>query len=622
MLSTIFGPDTTRKLAPHELTALPATWMTAACMDTRFRRLSGWLGLARCETMPSAWTCRIAARPGIYGIRPLAVDANTNPAHATFQMFYFPSANDPMVDAISLAAAIAATRPNAAQWIRDFPAHPSPSAAFVIADMHLALTQPDHGIGLSFSADITRQVIATDGIATSDGKWLITPGSREENLPTFEIARDLFRVLVAGVAAATGRAPDSPSRATTPAITWQRTTDGGITPLNETPDGHLTECVTWNMETHVLCPEITTPADPAPYRLARVAAGVEPPDASEIHASERPQLVVLSGFLGSGKTSFLNQFIEFQAAHDQLVAVIQNELGATGVDAKMLEGDESVLAIDAGCVCCTLAGGLTKGIRRLIDSINPEIIVLETTGLANPMNMRNEFHEIDDLAELIAVVAVVDAARFWASLSASDVASDQIAAADTIILNKCDLVDDATRTAITDDIHRRNPQARIIEAEFGRVNPTALSEGLSRHAMESPAATTPCSCGCTDPSHEHKHEHEHEHHHHHEHGAVTHLDEGFSAIRLPLHTLISRKELYRRLAACPPEVFRVKGIARFADTNVPQVVQYVPGQYGCEPAYKADNDPPFLLVIGQHLDEQAVRRHWHGLIEDEAHVSV
>ncbi|WP_337997812.1 CobW family GTP-binding protein [Oleispirillum naphthae] len=634
MLSAIFGPDPTRRLAAHDLAALPATWMTAACMDGRFRRLSGWLGFGWCTSAPKSWTCRLAAYKGVFGVLPVAANADAEPAAAAFRLFYFPAADDPLLDSFSLSAAIAASAPEALAWIRDFPSRPEAAEAFCIAEMRLVLAQPALAVGLALEADLARRVAAPDGIAAPAGGWIVPPGGLEEDLPAFAIARGLFRVLAAGLAAATGSPPGTPRRRTAPAAAWE-IRGGALVPAGEIPGGRVTEALSWGAAD--ACPgALPAPEEAGAYRLARLAAGAEAPDAAEIVAADRPQLIVLSGFLGSGKTSFLNQFIEFQAAHDRLVGVIQNELGETGVDAKMLEGDDSVLAIDAGCVCCTLAGSLTRGLRSLAETLKPEIVVLETTGLANPLNMLAEFAEIGDIAELSAVVAVVDAALYRQSLAASEVAGGQIAAADTVVLNKCDLVDAPTRAAIAADIRRRNPGARIVEAEFGRVNPVLFSEGLSRHAAtDQPCPVCGCghdpahlphdhgpsqACDCQDhdrPPHHRHHDHAHHRHHDHAHGhAVTHLDEGFSAIRLTLAPAVARETLDALLAACPPSVFRVKGIARLTGVETPQVVQYVPGRYDCRPTEKADDTPPFLLVIGRGLNEEEVRRHWRPLIKE------
>jgi G3E family GTPase len=608
MPAAIFGPDPDRLPAEEDLLALPSVWMAAACMDGRFRRLSGWLGLAPCTSLVRAFTCRIQARPGVFGLLPLA--ARPGPlATADFRLFYFPMIDDAMIDRIALPAAIAAAAAGATERIRDFPALPEFAAPFAIAGMRLALSHPGRELGLSLTAPTRRRIAVPAGIAAPDGSWLVGPGGLEEDLPAFELARDLFRALAAGVAAATGVPPDAPLAAEAPANRWTRRPDGSLAGFPDPEAKMRTEVLSWGGSVRAVWPEAILPADAEPYRIARVAAGTEEADGDAAAALKRPRLVVLSGFLGSGKTSFLNQFIEFHAARDQLVAVIQNEIGETGVDSHLLEGEDSVLELDAGCVCCTLAGSLTRGLRQLSESLAPEIVVLETTGLANPMNMLEEFHEIGDLAELAAVVAVVDAARFAENLAASDVAAEQIRAADTVVLNKCDLVDDAERAAILAEIRRRNGTAQIVPAVHGRVNPAVLGEGLSRHAGGQ-AADAPCPCGCGG-------HHHHEHHHHH-HG-VTHLDEGFSALRFALAPVIDRDRLMRILAETPPGVLRIKGLAHLIGEEAPQVIQYVPGRADCEPAVGSVADPPFILVIGRDLDAAALKDLWLSLLDEDSH---
>ena len=563
-------------------------------MDSRFRRLSGWLGLAPAASFPRAFTCRIKTRPGIFGFFPLTARAD-DLSTADFRLFYFPALDDPIIERVSLPAAIAAASPDALELIRDFPVHPEFSDLFAIAEMQLALTHPEHALGLALTAPTRRRITVVAGIAAPDGGWLVPPGGLEEDLPAFDLARDLFRILAAGVAATMKAAPDAMLVSNAPTCLLTRHADGSLTSSEAQDDRLRTEVLTWGTATRALWPEAILPVEAGDYHLLRVAAGVETPGAEEIAALKRPRLIVLSGFLGSGKTSFLNQFIEFHLARDQLVGVIQNEIGETGVDANLLEGEDSVLALDAGCVCCSLAGSLTRGIRQLTASLAPEIIVLETTGLANPMNMIEEFHEIGDLAELAAVISVVDAARFHDNLAASGVAVEQIRSADTIILNKCDLVNDAERAEIEAEIRRLNPLARVMPAVNGRVKPAVFSEVVSRHVEDKTRGV--CDCG----SHRHAH-------------GVTHLDEGFSALRFVLAPTIDRDLLTRTLLASPPEVLRIKGVARLIGIDEPQVIQYVPGHADYEPVVRAATQSPFILIIGRDLDAAAMKRRWLPLL--------
>lgn len=223
---------------------------------------------------------------------------------------------------------------------------------------------------------------------------------------------------------------------------------------------------------------------------------------------------------------------------------------------------------------------------------------METTGLANPMNMLDEFNEIGDLAELAAVISVVDAARFRDNLAASAVTAEQIRAADTVILNKCDLVSDTERTEIEALIQNINPLTSVIAAVNGRVKPALFGEGLSRHSEDK--AKFVCDCGG----------------HHHVHG-VTHSDEGFSALRFAIAPTVDRDLLTRVLLASPPDVMRIKGIARLTGLDELQVIQYTPGHADYEPVVRAAQDAPFVLIIGRNLDAVAIKQLWFPLLDGD-----
>lgn len=585
MRSAIFGPGESRPTAAV-LEALPVTWMTAACLCAGFRRTAGWLGCAPCASAPRAFTCRVANRPGVFGVWPTEADAARG--EAGFLLLYLPGDDDPILDRVALDAAILALRPGTAAAFRDFPAHPELAAACAIGSFRIGLAGQD--LALALTAETRRRIVRPEGLAREGGGWLVPPGGAEEDLPAFELARDLFRVLAAGVSAATETSPHPPRRVSAPAALRARQANGALAAIPGDGGDCVTEVLAWGTAA-ALWPEASAPADVAPYAVC----------AAEPDAATLPELYVLTGFLGAGKTTFLNQFIEFHAAQHRLVAVIQNELGETGVDTHLLEGERSVLTMDAGCVCCSLAGHLAAGLRRLARGLSPEIVVLETTGLANPLNLREELAEIGDLARLAGVVAVADAERFAETLATSEIAAAQIAAADVVVLNKCDLVDAAAQAEVAAEIRRRNPRARLIAADHGRVPPAALGT--------LPAAPPPAH---RHHHHDHHHDHDHDHHHHH----VTHGEEGFSALRFDLAARIDRAALFAALAASPPGVMRIKGLARLADAPQPVVVQYVPGRAALEAPRKPAAEPPFVLIIGRDLDAAALRRVWRGLVKE------
>lgn len=120
-------------------------------------------------------------------------------------------------------------------------------------------------------------------------------------------------------------------------------------------------------------------------------------------------LHILTGFLGSGKTTFLRQWLDFLHGRERYTGVIQNEFGEIGLDAALLRGETQVEALDEGCVCCSLADSLRPGLLRLIGDMPAEQFILETTGLANPANVMEALSELRDIVQPGLVITVADA---------------------------------------------------------------------------------------------------------------------------------------------------------------------------------------------------------------------
>ncbi len=646
--SRLFGPSGPRGLTPDALSDLPRTWMTAACMNARFRRAEGWLGLCQCDSDPRAFTCRLERQAGVYGLIPTRNDAEGTPRVVDYALCYFPSKDDPLLDDFALHSAILASNDDTQTRLRDFPLHDELHAAFTIAALRVAVAPDGTGIGLSLTGERRRRVLIEAGVPAPGGGWLITPDGADEDLPAFALARDLFATLAAGLRVATGVSPSFVESFEAPSHSLRLGLDGMLTAMAARDASRDTDCLIWGEVSDfapALAPEKAAPRpDKADLEIYRrdpisVAPVRERPD----DPNDRPGLTLLSGFLGSGKTTFLNQFIEYHTGHNELVTVIQNELGETGVDAMLLEGDDSVIEVDAGCVCCTLSGALEPAIRTLRDRYRPDVIVLETTGLANPLNMVEELKDLDHLVRLDAVVTIIDASRFHETLSTSDIAAGQIAAADTLILNKCDLADEATLSAIRDKLAQVSPDARVIEACQGRVNPKLLETGFKRLLAE-PEETAPEEghCCCGHEGHDHSHhahhdhdpghccgccggeceeDHHHDHHHHDHSDHSSHLGEGFGYLKLTLPEAVDGDVLTRLLVECPKSVERIKGVVRLEGDPDLRILQFVPGHAEFVMPERTITEPPFLIVIGKGVDSPEQSAHWAQLTETSAHAT-
>jgi len=192
-------------------------------------------------------------------------------------------------------------------------------------------------------------------------------------------------------------------------------------------------------------------------------------------------ITVLTGFLGAGKTTVLNQLLAQESMAGS--AVIVNEFGAISIDAELIVGvDEDVLQINNGCICCTVRSDLVSTISDLL-ARRPDIrrILIETTGLADPAPVIQSFIIDETLSastQLDAIVTVVDPAHIerWLADTSSDenVAAEQIAFADVVVISKVDLVGDAQLAKCRASIRAINPMVKIVQAANGVVDPLSI----------------------------------------------------------------------------------------------------------------------------------------------------
>ncbi|MGO4889974.1 CobW family GTP-binding protein [Anaerobacillus sp. MEB173] len=310
-------------------------------------------------------------------------------------------------------------------------------------------------------------------------------------------------------------------------------------------------------------------------------------------------VIILSGFLGSGKTTLLQRFLN-ECSHKKLTpAVLMNEIGETDTDGKSISSKSQIIEkLLDGCICCNKKSEVTQSIEKLL-TLNPDIIFIELTGVANPEEVADSLTEPELLHRvyLEKVITLIDAEYIlsYNSVFESDrelvrTTRRQIEVADKLIVNKIDLVSEAIKAKINKLLIKYNPDATISFVNYSNIDVSKLFK------FSNPNRVMYKIKGI---------QHESNHHTHH------HSYSRIKSISLPILAKTSKREIETFLKKWKSNLLRAKGYVFLGDGTY--LIQLVMKRMSWERTdYSGDH---YLVLIGIDLPKEEIWKEWEHMIQ-------
>jgi len=289
---------------------------------------------------------------------------------------------------------------------------------------------------------------------------------------------------------------------------------------------------------------------------------------------------LISGFLGSGKTTLLQRLLDYCLSTGRKPAVMMNEYGEVNIDGELLRGQGyTVREMTNGCICCTIGGTLGLALQE-VAALKPDVIFIEATGLADPVELIDQTTKEDVLpfVRLASLIAVLDPLNF--ARLAEEVHSgirQQTELADFILINKRDLADRQTLKTLTAQVRGINPRAQVLLTERG-----AMDYGLLL-CMKG-EVTRPAAPIRQAPVHDH-----------------------FHTLTVLCEAPLDRERFEHLMRALPSNVWRAKGFVRFTGSDEQWMFQFVSGEFAIEWIDLLPEPPEHVVFIGKGFDREALQ---------------
>jgi G3E family GTPase len=297
----------------------------------------------------------------------------------------------------------------------------------------------------------------------------------------------------------------------------------------------------------------------------------------------RLPVTIITGFLGSGKTTVLNHILT--NCQNLKVAVLVNEFGDIDIDSQLLvKVDQNQIELSNGCICCTINDDLVDAVYQVLEKRDRiDYLIVETTGLADPLPVALTFlgTELRDLTQLDAILTLIDAETFTLDHYSSDTAYKQVAYGDILILNKADLVPEEQLQQLEAQLTEIKSGARILRSRYGHLPlEVILGINLSRDSTYQNASPPEPSI------------------------LPRHLqNDGFMAVSFKSERPFSIKKFQHFLDnQLPEQVYRAKGILWFKESPARHIFQLSGKRFQLDDSDWNTTPNNQLVLIGRHLN--------------------
>jgi len=536
------------------------------CFNVDVKRALGIAGFYRSVATPECWTVKLLEHKGIFGLMVSDVKEDENTAECVLNLKYFPDASEEVLDTFSVMEILATAEPSYGAMVRDFASVSALSGMFSVGDILINIDKGSGQMSVTLISETLSETRIRDGLyVQSGGQELVEPMGTDRCVSAYRLALPFFRCFTGCAAYSLSHTADG---------YYRSYAEGKAVVIASDGSSHAVECP----KNRVVELTFTFGGQKTPLPLAAFPCTVRPfwwEKQTERNSSRvmdsRPRLIIVSGFLGSGKTTYIRNLIEYETDKNRFVGVIQNEAGQSGLDGFLVDYDYSLVEIDEGCMCCSLSGQLKKAIAQLSSERVPDTIILETSGVANPMNLIDEIDDVSEMARFDSVTTLVDLLTPSGMLHDNELMRQQIRSADIVVLTKADSAGDDELTATARIVAEINPDAMIVAAK-GNINYSMLYGTENESGLLANAG---------QKGHTHHHEH-------------------IGTRKISFHEPVGKDELLKMIEDMPADTFRVKGIVD-VDGEGAVVVQSVNGRTELSAPGRKPPEERFLVVIGKNV---------------------